>query len=97
MNWDIRDVQLDGQHTALSLAAALSTRQKAFKKDSCTVRETVKLLLDFKADMHLPQDKLGSGHLRDEASRSSAKGTALMTAARFGNHEVVPLLAAGAA
>lgn len=69
MNWDIKDAQLDGQHTALSLAAALSTRK------------AVKLLLQLKADMHLPRDKLGSN--------------AMMTAARFGNHEVVPLLAAG--
>jgi len=69
MNWDIKDAQLDGHHTALSLAAALSTRA------------TVKLLLQLKADMHIPKDKLGSN--------------AMMTAARFGNHEVVPLLAAG--
>lgn len=59
----------DGHYTALSLAAALSTRP------------TVKLLLQLKADMHVPKDKLGSN--------------AMMTAARFGNHEVVPLLCAG--
>eukprot|EP00435_Cladocopium_sp_Y103_P041669 s274_g11.t1 len=69
MQWDIKDAQLDGQHTALSLAAALSTRA------------TVKLLLQLKADLHVPKDKLGSN--------------AMMTAARFGNHEVVPLLCAG--
>lgn len=69
MQSDIKDAQLDGHHTALSLAAALSTRP------------TVKLLLQLKADMHVPKDKLGSN--------------AMMTAARFGNHEVVPLLCAG--
>ncbi|CAJ1432146.1 unnamed protein product [Effrenium voratum] len=42
---------------------------------------TVKLLLSLSADMHLPMDRLGSN--------------AVMTAARFGNHEVVPLLIAG--
>ncbi|CAJ1415080.1 unnamed protein product [Effrenium voratum] len=69
MSWDIKDAQLEGQHTALSLAAALSNRP------------TVKLLLSLSADMHLPMDRLGSN--------------AVMTAARFGNHEVVPLLIAG--
>ncbi|CAE7412121.1 unnamed protein product, partial [Symbiodinium natans] len=66
MTWDIKDAQLEGNHTALSLAAALSTRS------------TVLTLLNLKADLHVPKDRLGSN--------------ALMTAARFGNNEAIPLL-----
>jgi len=69
MTWDIKDAQLEGHHTALSLAAALSTRT------------AVLTLLQLKADLHIPKDRLGSN--------------ALMTAARFGNSDVLPLLVGG--
>lgn len=69
MTWDIKDAQLEGHHTALSLAAALSTRT------------TVLTLLNLKADLYIPKDRLGSN--------------ALMTAARFGNSDVLPLLVGG--
>ena len=96
MNWDIKDVQLDGQHTALSLAAALSTRHGALKSIR-VCQERREVAAGLKSGHALAPGQVGKCLRGETQSLRRKKGTALMTAARFGNHEVVPILAAGVA